>query len=490
MGLARQNAYYAIGRLLSALIGLGSLAAFTRLLSPADYGRYSIVIALGGLIAGVVFQWLRQCLVQFGGDHRQRAPLLASIGVLYLIAISITILLALVLFVLIEAGLYREQITWIEIGTVCLFAWAQSGFELSADASRVDSKPIRFGFANILRAGASLLFGAAAALLTHSVNMVICGVALGYSVAGLIAAPAWLAGLFSARLASFQQIKVLGAYGLPLSLSLGMIFILDGIDRLMLAGMRDVATAGAYSSAYNLSQFAIGTLLSGLGLAALPMAAAAFHRNDLELSKRLIEKNIVTLIAIGLPAVVGLGFLAEPLGRLLLGNYQDPDSGEVIAVVAVATGVACVRAYGFDLVFMVKQKTRTQALILTCAAASNIALNLVLIPAFGAVGPAWASLASFLLALILSVGIGRNTMKLEHSAIDIAKIILSTLPMAFVLYCTAPKSSWIFVLVSAGAGAVTYCAAMFLLNPKASRILVRSVWNAETPRAKSGSGRV
>jgi O-antigen/teichoic acid export membrane protein len=473
--LTRQNVYYLCGRLFGALISLVSLIVFTRLLTPTDYGRYSVVVAIAGLLAGVLFQWLRQCLVQFGSDVRSRAQVLASIGLLFWIAIAATILVAIAAICAVAFSARELEITRADIAVVCMFALAQSWFELTTDAVRLDLQPFKYGVFNVSRAAFSLVFGASAALITKDLVNTILGIALGYAIAGYLAAPRWLRGLFALRLASWRQIKVFFGYGLPLSFTLGMVFILDSVDRLMLASLRDAATAGVYSSAYNLSQFSIGTILSGLGLGIVPLASAAFHRNEFALAKQLIERNVFTLIAVGLPAVIGLCFEAPVLGRLMLGNYQAGQSDSVVIIISIAIGFAGLRAYGYDVIFMIHSSTKAQAIILAVSAAINVALNVVLIPVAGATGAAWATLIAFLFAIAASVVVGRRIVKLDCAMTGIGKVCVATILMAVVLYCAPSKTSWINLLLTVLAGSTTYGAALLLLNPSVARSLIRTI---------------
>ena len=475
MGLSRQNVIYLCGRVLSALLSLISLIIFTRLLTPAEYGRLSVIVAIAGLLAGVVFQWLRQCLVQFGGDVRLRAQLLGSIGLLFWIAVAAIIVVAVVAISVVEFGAGGFEVTTADIVVVCFFALAQSWFELSTDAVRLDLQPFKYGAFNFLRAALSLVLGAAAALTKKNLAITILGIALGYAIAGYSAAPRWLRGLFSVRLASSRQISELFRYGLPLTLTLGMSFILDSLDRLMLVAMRDASTAGVYSAAYNVSQFSIGTILSGLGLGLLPLAAEAYRRREFALAKSLIERNIVTLIGLGLPAVIGLCFEAPAVGRLMLGNYEPGQSDSVIIIIGIASGFAGLRAYGYDLVFIVHKNTKTHALILAIAAIINIALNIVLIPRAGAKGAAWATLVAFLFAFAASVLVGRGLFKLHHAMAAILKICIATFLMVVVLYCVRLETSWMNLLVSIVAGALTYGATLLTLNPHASRALIKTI---------------
>lgn len=464
MALARHSAYYLTGRLASAAVGMIALFAFTRVLSPADYGRYSVVVAVAGLLAGLGFQWLRQCLVKFGPDPTcDRGQLLGSIGLLFLVLIATTLLVAVIVasFIKAESDLNNNLLI---VVTVTL-ALAQAWFELGLDASRVDMNPVRYGVAGLLRAVFCLAFGLMAQWLTHTLSAVILGVTLGYMVASLLAAPRWLGDLAGVRKASWIQTKTLAAYGLPLALTLGFTFIVDSADRLMLAAMSGATEAGIYSSAYNLGQYALGNLLAGLGLAVFPLAVKCYAEHGASRTGALLGDNLLLLLGLALPAVLGLVVLAPTLTRLLLGNFVPGQSALIAAIVAVGVAFAAIRSYAYDIVFMLAQKTRLQAVVLAAAAGVNILLNWVFIPRWGAVGAASATLLSFLLALVLSMLLGRRLIAICIRPGGLVKIGIGSAVMVTALLLPTAHDTWLSLALRIMLGGVVYLCAMFILNP-------------------------
>src|SRR4051794_10850449 len=71
-------AIYLVARGLPGIIAFLAIPLFTRLLEPADYGRYALVIATASLINALVFQWLRLSLVRYLPAYKQDAPRLKS----------------------------------------------------------------------------------------------------------------------------------------------------------------------------------------------------------------------------------------------------------------------------------------------------------------------------------------------------------------------------------------------------------------------------
>ncbi|HKU17956.1 MAG TPA: lipopolysaccharide biosynthesis protein, partial [Candidatus Saccharimonadales bacterium] len=437
----RHTAYYLIGRLATGLIGLAALVAFTHVLSPADYGRYAVILAITALIANVGFQWLRQCLVRFGtGAGERPQPLLGTLGAMYLAILLTLVVVCVALALLVRNHSLRMGLPVLELVAIWCLTACQAWFELAADSARARFQPWRYSTATFARALLSVVLGVVAALLTHQVLMVVFAMAAAYLFASVVTVPPSFAGLLRLGLATWREARRLAAYGLPLALALGMTFILDSADRLMLAGMRGYTEAGVYSSAYNLALFSIGTVLSALGLGSLPLVVGAFRDSAKDAASVLLGHNFLLGIAIGLPAVVGIVILAPALDRLLLGNYVAGRSDIVTVIIAVAIGLAAIRSYCVDLVFMLHQRTWVQTIVIAVSALVNILLNLVLIPRWGAIGAASASLMAFLLAFLGSWFLSRYYVKMRVGLRDVVKIVLGCGVMVGVLLAISPDT--------------------------------------------------
>src|SRR5438874_6248258 len=58
-------AVYLLARGLPGIVAFLAIPLFSRLLEPADYGRYALVLASVGLLNALLFQWLRLSLVRY-----------------------------------------------------------------------------------------------------------------------------------------------------------------------------------------------------------------------------------------------------------------------------------------------------------------------------------------------------------------------------------------------------------------------------------------
>ena len=69
--ILKQSATYMAASLGAALTGVASVAIFTRMLAPAEYGVYAIAMAKAATAAALLFTWLRLSILRFqseGGD--------------------------------------------------------------------------------------------------------------------------------------------------------------------------------------------------------------------------------------------------------------------------------------------------------------------------------------------------------------------------------------------------------------------------------------
>jgi PST family polysaccharide transporter len=174
----------------------------------------------------------------------------------------------------------------------------------------------------------------------------------------------------------------------PLFLSGIAIVIYMRIDQVMLGQMFDDKAVGVYSVAVRISE--VWYFLPVIITASLfPTIIATRKRNEAEYYaqlQRLFDLMVWLAIGIALPMML----LATPLVTLLFGPAYDK-AGAVLAVhiwtwVFVFLGVASSKW------FVVENRQLLSLQRTLLGALLNVVLNLVLIPRYGAIGAAWATL--------------------------------------------------------------------------------------------------
>jgi O-antigen/teichoic acid export membrane protein len=223
---------------------------------------------------------------------------------------------------------------------------------------------------------------------------------------------------------------------------LGQVF--NYVDRLSLQRLMTSSDQGIYSAAINLS-----ATISAVGLAVnsviYPHLSTAWEGGKREGALKNLDLSIrvtaVGLLAIGLVLVL----LAKPIIVLLLG--QDYVAGAQVLPWIVVFHILTISLWLFGVFPTLVERTYVSAIGIVCALPVNVLLNLLLIPRWGIVGAAVATVVSYLVMWFITVRIcAAYGMPVKRRT-----VIVSFLPFALLL----PK-----LLAVAGVGLVLYiCAA-------------------------------
>lgn len=428
--LLRHSGQYALARGLPGLVNLLAIVAFSRILSPEEYGHYALVVAGVGLASATLFQWLRLCLLRFLPAHEERPEhLLSPILTGYLLLVVLTAVGGVVTVALLEDSVARALVA---VGV--LLVWAQAWFQLNRELARSRLSPGRYGLLSGTKAVAALIVGVALALVGLGGFGALLGLLVGLIVAPLILLREWR-GVRPVRFRLKRHGYLLG-YGLPLAVNFVMVWVIASSDRLLLGWLLDVDAAGLYAVGYDLANQALGILLIVVNLAAYPLAVRALEREGTDAAREQLRKNGGLLLALALPGAVGLALLAPGIGELFVGPEFRAAAARLIPWVAAGTLLAGVKAYHFDLAFQLGRRTVAQVWVSVLGAAANVALNLLWIPRFGILGAAYATVAAYGLALAGSVLVGRLVFRVPWDWRSNAKTLLATGAMALVLWLT------------------------------------------------------
>ena len=141
-------------------------------------------------------------------------------------------------------------------------------------------------------------------------------------------------------------------------------------------------------------------------------------------------------MAVALPSSVGLAIIAEPLANVFLGEAFRHVAAQLMPWVAWSAFFMGVKAFYADLSFQIGLRIDLQVWPVAAAALLNVLLNLWWIPIYGVMGAVGATCSAYLLALVLSLSIGRRVFALPFPGSDLGRILLATLVMGALLVST------------------------------------------------------
>lgn len=394
--LSKDTLIYGFGGILEFFAGLLLLPIFTRIFSPADYGVLSLITTFTSIASMILMMGLNSSVQRYYFDNKNQSHrrLVVSTAFWFLGGVSLIVTTIIVLF----AGQLSEWLLKAR-GFTVLFALGVSVLPLSIlilftkDTLRLEFSAWKFNFLSIFE------FVARFSIILYLVLVLRQGLEgnfLGFLIAGAITL---IFSIVSIRQHlvydfSFTLLKGMLRYGIPLIFAGLAFWVISLSDRIFIARYTSLEQLGLYAIGNNISSVIL-LLMTAIHLAWSPLIFKFSVEND---HRQLIAKiTIYTLIIL-----MGISVLLSIFAHNVLRVLAPPSYHDAIYVVGLlAVGLALlgtsgIIATGLTLV----KKTYYITISTTIAAAANIILNFFLIPRWGIIGAAIATLLAYISLMV------------------------------------------------------------------------------------------
>jgi len=455
----KQWPIYLIGRILPAAIGFCGIALYTRMVDPASFGTYALLLSTSFLIGMTCFSWLRVATLRTMSTVApdDEADFAATIGVSFAgTSLLVAILTIGTLRILNPAIPFTSDLL------AAAAAIASGWFELNVTIVQARMHLVMYGLLQAARATSALLASVVLIGAGLKANALLGGFAIG-NCAGFAVVATWspmLRGRF--RMHVFRQ---LFRFGWPSSAA-SLTYLSVTFQRYMLTIVGGSAAVGVFAATYDFSQQTIGLLMGTVLIAGQPLAFRArdLGRHD-ELTDQL-RNNARLVFAVGLGSSAGLIALAGPIAHLYLGAKFQTNAAILLAISAAAMFVAGFRGQYFEQAFEIARDTRPMAYIAAFRTILAVALSFFLITRWGAIGAASATLGTEFLGLALSIVWAQRLMQVPLPFGSFAKIIAATCAMMVVIALLPSRyATEGFVLAVVG-GTLTFAAALTVMHAR------------------------
>ncbi len=398
--LVKDSGIYALSSLAAPMVSLVLAPILTRFLTHTEYGALVILNTVIALIAGVTQLGLGDAFFRaYRYDYETERDRLDVLSTIFLLLFLTSLPVVLVLFLAsswLADLLFRDASLSSVVQVAAIVMLVQNLSVPGLAWLRVESHAIIFSMLSVL----NLLVNAAATLLFVAVfHFGIAGslmaTAGGYAVIVVCTMPVILA---QAGIRLRLDIAAgLFAFGFPHALNLIAGWVLQLIDRFLLGRLGSLPEAASYAVAYSLGGVLSALIIAPFSLAWWSTIYTIAKRDDAAHIFRLVFRwfSIVLLFA-----TFGLSLLDISV-LLLFFPLPYHSALPVIPVIALSTmfsGLFVVLALGISL----QRKTWLTTVTITSSALLNVVLNLVLIPIYGAMGAALATLAAYILLAALT----------------------------------------------------------------------------------------
>jgi O-antigen/teichoic acid export membrane protein len=463
----KQWPLYFIGRLLPAAIGFGAIALYTRLLDPASFGVYALLLSTLYLVGMVGYSWLRVATLRMMAavDPAENADYIATIALAFggvSVLVAATVIVSLRIF---EPSL-PLSLELLAAGAAVAGNW----FEINVAISISRIKLLAYGLLQAGRAIAALL----ATLLLIWAGLRAQALLGGYLIGNLAAFGAfgiWKPA-FRGRVRWDLFVKMV-RFGWPSSAS-SLSYCITTAQRYLLQIAGGSAAVGVFAAAGDFSTQTIGLLIGTATLAGQPLA---FRARDLGHHDRLrdqLRNNARLTFAVGLPAAAGVIALAGPVTHVYFGAQFRSGAAVVMSITATFIFLGGLRGSFFEQAFEIVMDTRPLVALMILRIILCLVPSVLLIPRFGAAGAAGSLLISEIVTTTLSGVWAMRVIDLRIPFASLARIIAATGAMVCAIESVPHRDCAVGLGISIAAGIAVYGATLGLLHAGQLRSLLRT----------------
>ncbi len=416
-----------------------------RRLGLEDFGLYGVVVTLAAIL-NLVERGFTAGLTKTVAERLacgERAALDEEIGVgstLMAAVAALSCLVAVPLILLAGGVIAAEGAAAFEVGALVLTVTMVIRFPLFAHGAALLGFQRFDLFAAAEGLGVAVLVAGSIAAVESGGG--VLGLAVAYAASLLVSAVAFTIllrrldpslDLRPRRGDPGMRRRVAGFGGLALFAE-SMQFVAQQVDALVVAVIRGAAAAAPLVAALRLVG-PLNLLVLPLVDLLLPMVADLRARGaEEEIRRRFVLATRATL-QITLPVSVGLALFADEVVNLLFGEGAPPVTASILVVLMVVQ----VTTYGSlpaGKVLLAAGRVRALAMMASVEGLTNLALSVVLVIRYGAIGAVVATLATSAVIVLLRVPLAcRETAcpGLRMTTQAIAPAVAATLPSVLVM---------------------------------------------------------
>ncbi|WP_104201258.1 oligosaccharide flippase family protein [Cryobacterium sp. Y29] len=357
-------------------------------MGPAEFGALASAIALHQVLSVLALIGLDQALVlQRGEDgHTDRARGIMAVGIVIALVVA-----------LIAGGtapLWRDALGFGDypalVFAVVLWTLPAATVQIVLALLLAEDRLGSFALVSVLAAVGGLVVGVVLLLTVRNdaATYAIGGV-VSQTVAmiiGLIVTRPVLRGLLDWPVA-WRAIKL----GVPLALGGLAIFVLNAGDRIVIQRILGPEEVGRYQIAYVVGSVVI-LLLTFTSSAWTPRFAALRDESQRWLLAVQSRNELYRLL---MPMVAGVTLAAPLLLRIVAPPSFRPESLTLIVFLVAISAFPVAAGGATGRLLITLRRGKTIGLIASVAAAGNIGLNILLVPIYGLLGSALATLLAF-----------------------------------------------------------------------------------------------
>lgn len=460
--LIRQTSTYMVAHGTSAALGFLSVILFTRLLTPAEYGIYVVALSVAGIISALLFTWVRLSVLRFESEGERTDIRLTALAAYLISVLTLPAALGVTVFAL--------AVPFDKALAAILLAAALGLFELGQEILRARLDSTSYMRATVIRAFAAIGISYALVAMGWGGFGLVAGVAGAY----VIAAVAFSGAIWKGPRKPFDRVtfRTMLGFGIPMAMSGGVFAFHSALDRLLVAYLLGDAAAGVYGAAADLVRQIILFPALSVASAVVPLAIRSLTEEGPAAADAHLTRSGELLLAVVLPAVVGLAIVAPHFAALILGPEFRDTAAALIPILVFAWLFQTISQQFVQVSFHLAKKPSLMVAHGTAILIVNVIAMALLVRPFGLKGAAWSLVIAEAAGVVAGYILSRRAHPLPLAWRPIARVVLAVAVMAVptgLLEWSLPGDGIWPLAVTVAAGVATYAVAAFALDLAGTR---------------------
>jgi O-antigen/teichoic acid export membrane protein len=462
----RRYSHFLTGGILSLLLGFITFPILTRILTHEQYGMLGLVTTSMFLLVAIAKAGLSDGIVRFYKEYSEPQKKLnifvSTLAVRGAVLAVVTVLLYVSILKIISSyvNIDRQYITCFYIMALYLFIRPLNIIVLNV--LKVIGKTVFFNSISLISKIISIALSLSILLFfVRELYGYFIGVVLSEFVLLLILFH-WFFSHYRINLfkASGSLASKLIIFGAPLLLTELSYLLLSYADRYMIAAYRGANDLGLYSVGYNLANYISELVTFSLSYAIVPMYVEIYEKEGKDKTEQFLNNCMHYLCIAIIPVCIGYLAVSKDLFAVLASDtYADAANfSPLILFGALLLGMNNLLNAGLYL----QKKSSTILGIMLAAVVINIIANVVLLPIYGIVGSAIATLIACVAATALTVYLSYRYITVRLDLKSISYYVAFSVGMFLIIQNIQTPMIWINLIAKIIAGMLIMCCGVLL----------------------------
>ncbi len=418
-----------IGMLGNAII----VPVYTSLLSPDEYGLYSLSIALLSFLCIIFSDWVGLSGLRFFKHHQMTQDMPKYLTTL----VSILVTNIFVMFV--AAFVFRNNFySFFHIPVKYFLAILVLIIPVAIRALlfqllRAQLKSMSFTLSTIINQFTTILLSVFFIKFFHLGAMsLLLGMGVSISLIDLLLIyQSNLVSWFKLQKIEWPSVVPIFKYGIPIAATSLSAWIINQSNKFIMNSIHGFSQVGLVGVAYGLTLPLLMTIFSIITVAAIPRIINMYEEKiDV---RPIISRFTGYYIMIALPVIIVISLYATDYVQMLSSNDKFQDAFKLIPYFAFGTFFMALSDYT-TLQYHLANKTYIEFVMKLLSGITNVVLNILLIPKMGLVGVGIATLGANFLYFLLSIIIVLPGLGLIFPRLIMSRMIISFIPFVALYY--------------------------------------------------------